>query len=198
VGHCNAFLYIRSKVRYVTDMPSYFLRQPNGLFARFSTVVDNFTHYAMTREEALGVARHELGRGDAEAKIQRAVDDDVNGMGIRIIKDDGLNRWRDCLETIQLMHGDAELAKVVAMIENEPTEPQSPPPQQANLLVTVNFLVDPDTGWFTAVVKEHPEVVTQGETLSVARARVRDALSLVREDAEDLVFAEFIRPADAE
>jgi predicted RNase H-like HicB family nuclease len=164
------------------------------LFARFSTVVDNFTHYAMTREEALDVARCEMGRQDAEAKIQRAVDDDVTGMGIKIVSGDGLNRWRDCLETIQLIHGDAELAKVVAMIESEPPAPQQ---QQANLLVTVNFLVDPDTGWFTAVVKEHPEVVTQGETLSVARARVRAALSLVRGDAADLVFAEFIRPADA-
>lgn len=32
-------------------MPAFICKQPNGLYCRFSTVVDTITHYNMTEEE---------------------------------------------------------------------------------------------------------------------------------------------------
>ena len=76
-------------------MPAIFVNQPDGRFARFSSVVDQFTHMDMSREEAIDLAQIELGRLTAVAKVDRGVNDD------------GLTRWHDCLETIEAIHGKA-------------------------------------------------------------------------------------------
>lgn len=34
-------------------MPAFFFKQPNGLYGRFSTVVDCPTHYNRTKEELI-------------------------------------------------------------------------------------------------------------------------------------------------
>lgn len=52
-----------------------FVVQPNGKFARFSEIVDDFTHFDMTRDEALSLYYAENGRSDqhnAEGKVKRA------------------------------------------------------------------------------------------------------------------------------
>jgi hypothetical protein len=56
-------------------MPSRFVVQPNGLLARFSTVVDDFTHLNMTEDEARAVVARgyaEEAARDAEESIARA------------------------------------------------------------------------------------------------------------------------------
>jgi imidazolonepropionase-like amidohydrolase len=86
-------------------MPAFIVKQPNGLLARFSTIVDDFTHYGMTRAEALAVCRVDMGIADAEAKVARGEADDMEGMGGDNPSPDGLNRWRDCVNTIRICHG---------------------------------------------------------------------------------------------
>jgi hypothetical protein len=68
------------------------VKQPNGKYARFSDVVDDFTDYDADREEAVALC---IGKGlspeDAEAKVQRA--------------DDNPQRFAEELETIVAIHG---------------------------------------------------------------------------------------------
>lgn len=83
------------------------VKQPNGKLARFSDIVDDFTHFDMDDAEALDVClEHNCGRDDAMAKVRRARADepwDTPWKGPA----DGLNRWRDSLETVQAIHGKA-------------------------------------------------------------------------------------------
>lgn len=46
--------------------------QPNGKYARFSEVVDNFTDYDMTREEAFVLCRDAAGVDVAKYKLDQA------------------------------------------------------------------------------------------------------------------------------
>ena len=87
-------------------MPSRIVRQPNGLFAQFSTVVDDFTHYGMTEAEAYEVCLEGHAPEVAKNKMRRGVEDDMNGLSPKAGRaPDGLNRWRDALYTIALIHG---------------------------------------------------------------------------------------------
>lgn len=87
-----------------------FVRQPNGLLAVFSEVVDTFTILGMTEADAEEYAREKMGRDDAREKVGRGLDDAIDG-----VRDgDGLTRWRDALHTILLIHGTAALAKFLA------------------------------------------------------------------------------------
>lgn len=76
------------------------VKQPNGLYARFSDILDNFTHINLTREELLGIYRDEYGGADAEMKLERA--------------DQNPQRFVQEIETIRCIHGDvaAEYALV--------------------------------------------------------------------------------------
>lgn len=65
-------------------MPSRIVRQPNGLYAVFSTVVDNFTFYGMTYEEAA----QQIG---SAARVMQA--------------DNEPERFKESMETIALVHG---------------------------------------------------------------------------------------------
>lgn len=51
----------------------------------------------------------------------------------------------------------------------------------------VEYQLDPETSGWTATMPDVPAVVTQGKTLKEAHERVRAALSLVRDDAADVV-----------
>lgn len=42
--------------------------QPNGKYARWSDIVDDFTHMEMTREEALAECRQHVGMGELESE----------------------------------------------------------------------------------------------------------------------------------
>lgn len=101
-------------------MPSYFLKQPNGLLARFSTIPDHFTHVNLTETEAFEVAFEDMGRYEAEQKIKRALEDAHLGEPWSV--HDGLNRWRDSVETVEECHGADELKKLLELIASEAVE----------------------------------------------------------------------------
>ena len=50
-------------------MGSFIAQQPNGLYCRFSTIVDTVTHYNMTKDDYIEVCKDRLGkkRGEEEA-----------------------------------------------------------------------------------------------------------------------------------
>ena len=53
-------------------MPSWIFKQPNGLYGRFSTVVDGTIAYNGTREEWFEELRDEMGVAQANAKLDSA------------------------------------------------------------------------------------------------------------------------------
>lgn len=75
-------------------MPSRLVKQPNGLYARFSTVVDDFTDYGMTREEVAKMFLDDY-RKQAEDHTTEAL----------LYADSHADDWEDALYTIQEMHG---------------------------------------------------------------------------------------------
>jgi hypothetical protein len=86
------------------------VKQPNGLLARFSDVVDNFTDLNMTDEEALVLCREHLGIADAQQKVLAGVQDWKPWT--HNIPGSGLGRWNDCLETIKNVHGKKAVRKI--------------------------------------------------------------------------------------
>jgi len=85
-----------------------FVRQPNGKLARYSDVVENFTHFNLSREEAVRVALAEnCGAKEAEIKV-RAGEEDHKPWRVNV-PGDGTERWRDCLESIREITGPAAL-----------------------------------------------------------------------------------------
>lgn len=86
------------------------VRQPNGKLARWTDVVDDFTHCNMTEAEAAGMCIAEYGMSQASAwrKVAFGADDftDPQFHSVHELKDDGLNRWRRCLRLIRQSHGD--------------------------------------------------------------------------------------------
>ncbi|WP_455233188.1 hypothetical protein [Geopseudomonas aromaticivorans] len=89
-----------------------FVRQPNGLLARFSDVVDDFTDGNLTAQDAFDICTSEHGLTETEArrKVQAGVEDWrpwTNG-----VKGSGLDRWQASLESIRMMHGDAKVQEV--------------------------------------------------------------------------------------
>lgn len=71
------------------------VEQPNGLLARFSDIVDDFTHYDMTDEQAekLCIEEYDMGKKSAAEKVRRGRADK--------------SRWPDEIDTIRMVHGDA-------------------------------------------------------------------------------------------
>jgi len=47
------------------------LQQPNGLLARFSDIVDGFTHYNMHEQEAVNFCIEKLGKAAIKKPIER-------------------------------------------------------------------------------------------------------------------------------
>ena len=72
-------------------MPARAVKQPNGLYARFSTIVDDFTHLNCTRDELWTVFRDEGGVECADGKMLRA--------------DENPQRYEEELHTIEVVHG---------------------------------------------------------------------------------------------
>ncbi len=85
-----------------------FVQQPNGLLARFSEVVDTFTHYDFTWAEAVDYCQREyhMPRGDAITKVQNALDE-------------GAARYYDALGIIRRVHGDAEAEEMILILTGQ-------------------------------------------------------------------------------
>lgn len=80
------------------------VQQPNGMFARFSDIVDNFTHYDLTEVEAYTVCRDEFDmlEGPSAEKIEAAK------------RESG--RFEDSLRTIAIVHGQDEADEVRSLL----------------------------------------------------------------------------------
>ena len=80
------------------------VEQPNGLLARWSDVVDNFTHYDMTEFDAWNLCREEHGVMEQAAadKIRRAREED--------------SRFLGCLADIKAVHGKDEAKKMKKLL----------------------------------------------------------------------------------
>jgi hypothetical protein len=66
------------------------IKQPNGLYARFSEIVDDFTHVNCSREELWNYYRNEGGIECANGKLQRA--------------DKSLDRFDEAISIIASVH----------------------------------------------------------------------------------------------
>jgi hypothetical protein len=73
-------------------MASRAIKQPNGLYARFSDVVDDFTDINCSREELHIVFRDEGGISSADRKLKDA--------------DENPQRFEEEMESIREIHGD--------------------------------------------------------------------------------------------
>ena len=76
-------------------MPGYIVKQPNGKFARFSTVVDDFTHLNMDEDEV-----RECMLADSN---RRALEEASRQLFTANHADS--TRWEDCLRTRENVHG---------------------------------------------------------------------------------------------
>jgi hypothetical protein len=103
-----------------------FVRQPNGKIARYSEIVDDFTHMNMTADEAeeLCVKLFDMTKYEAKRKVGFSVTDDDNIIFCSVenseaIPKDGLNRWRHALRIIKNVHGDETFEKRSNYLEEE-------------------------------------------------------------------------------
>jgi len=76
-------------------MPAYIVRQPNGQYARFSTICDDFTHIGMTIAEVFETFR-EKANYDAELAATQA---------IKRANERGVDAWDDAVHTRKRVHG---------------------------------------------------------------------------------------------
>ena len=80
------------------------IQQPNGRYARFSEVVDNFTDYDLTRPEAVELCKqHGLRLETAEVKVRLA--------------EQNPSRYRGAIEIVRLIHGEDEAVSMQMLIE---------------------------------------------------------------------------------
>lgn len=94
-----------------------FVLQPNGKLARFSDVVDTFTHINLTEKEAFDVAFEEMGRKQSEDKVRAGIED--HPPYTRGVKGSGKQRWNDSIDRIKVIHGEDKLAEVLKEIDDE-------------------------------------------------------------------------------
>jgi hypothetical protein len=91
-----------------------FVKQPNGLLARFSEVVDQFTDGNLSVAEAVTLCITDYGMDEASAsrKVQAAVED--RDSLLPSTPGNGHDRWDEALEAIRFQHGEEALATVMA------------------------------------------------------------------------------------
>jgi hypothetical protein len=95
-----------------------FVKQPNGLLARFSDIVDNYTHVNMSTEEAISYCLKNEDMGDLQASVK--VETGVKDYGpFSTTVGTGHDRWDDCNEKIVSNHGPEELSKILKEIESD-------------------------------------------------------------------------------
>lgn len=93
-------------------MPQYIVKQPNKLYGRFSTIVDDYTHLNFSREEMIEVLQFKgCGQTDIDRHL-RAADDDEPIYGRRV-ESDGLDRWRYCLKVVPLNKDEQAVQRVM-------------------------------------------------------------------------------------
>lgn len=82
------------------------IQQPNGRYARFSEVVDNFTDYDLTRTEAVELCKgHGLKSETAEVKVRLA--------------EQNPSRYKGAMEIVRLIHGDDEAEAMAKLLNGD-------------------------------------------------------------------------------
>jgi hypothetical protein len=79
----------------------WMVKQPNGRLARFSDMVDNFTHMNLTEVEAIEVCTAYLSLYDCMSKVDLGM------------QDESLERWKTALSRIESVHGSSARANAV-------------------------------------------------------------------------------------
>jgi hypothetical protein len=95
-----------------------FVRQPNGLLARFSDVVDHFTHFNLTEAEAMVVCKLEYSQSHiaAQDKVLGGLED---WKGNSRINGSGTDRWEEALRIVGSCHGEDEAAKALSAVSDD-------------------------------------------------------------------------------
>jgi len=93
-------------------MPSYVALQPNGKLAVFSSIVDDFTYLNCEASQLREMFCQTMGRSDAQAKVQRGLDDEEIWPGENVNRPH--HRWKEGLQTIRLIHGQKRLDEFLA------------------------------------------------------------------------------------
>lgn len=83
-------------------MPARIVQQPDGRFARFSTICDDFTDVNMSRDEAWELLRKELGSELATTKVAAAILHPA--------------RFAEALDTILTIHGQVAVDLVNSLL----------------------------------------------------------------------------------
>lgn len=52
-------------------------------------------------------------------------------------------------------------------------------PYESSMTLTAVYQKDPESGWYTAQIKEIPQAISNGETLEEARENLKDGLETV-------------------
>ncbi len=83
------------------------VRQPNGLYARFTTTVDDFTDYNLTAAEVIALyVKSGYRQQGAEQKLMRGKYDEPASFEVKDSgRHDWLDRYRAALLTIYRRHG---------------------------------------------------------------------------------------------
>jgi hypothetical protein len=90
----------------------YFVRQPNGLLARFSARANYIYEVDLSEAEALAWYRRRMTDDEAPARVRQAVTDEpIDGDDP---SPDRLGRWRNCLAAIRFAHGESAVAELLA------------------------------------------------------------------------------------
>ena len=89
------------------------VKQPNGLYARFSDVVDSFTHMNMKEAQAFEVCLLESDGDEVVAKRKFLAGMEDWMPWTCKPSADGLSRWRDSLGTIGMRHGESALNTIL-------------------------------------------------------------------------------------
>ena len=99
-------------------MPSEVVQQPNGLFARFSSIVDNFTHFNCTDKEMLEILKGDgMSDGEAWAKIVRAKLNCEHQS--HSVASEPLARWVGCLQDIRTIHGEKAAQEIIDAVSDK-------------------------------------------------------------------------------
>lgn len=89
------------------------VKQPNGNYAVWSTVVDDFIFIDGDAEEVTGFivdALVQQAKTQAAAML-KAADEDRGDYSVKPRAGDGLQRWRECLDVLRSMDGDERIAR---------------------------------------------------------------------------------------
>ena len=96
-------------------MGQQIVKQPNGKYCLFSSVVDSVTYYNMSAEEIIEVWTEEA-RKEYERKVKEAIEQlEAGGKPYCQFT----KTFDECIETIKEIHGEAEGENVRTTIEIE-------------------------------------------------------------------------------